>query len=95
MTVALALGMSRAAAGRFSFLLAVPAIGMAATWQTYQFAKAPAAVDWPTLGFATVIAAVTAFAAIALFLRLIDRIGMSAFAVYRIVLAGVILYVAG
>lgn len=95
MTVALALGMSREAAGRFSFLLAVPAIGMAATWQTYQFARVPESVDWSTLAFATAIAAVTAFLAIALFLKLIERIGMSAFAAYRIVLAGVILYAAG
>ena len=93
MTMALALGMSREAAGRFSFLLAIPAIGMAGAWQALQFARAPDPVDWTVLAVAAGISAVTAFVAIAVFLRLIGKIGMAAFAIYRIVLAGVILYV--
>jgi undecaprenyl-diphosphatase len=93
MTVALALGMSREAAGRFSFLLAIPAIGMAATWQIIQFAQAPESLDFGALVPATLLAAATAFIAIALFLRLIGRIGMGAFAIYRVLLALVIVYV--
>jgi undecaprenyl-diphosphatase len=93
MTVALALGMSREAAGRFSFLLAIPAIGMAASWQIVQFARAPEAVDWQALVIAMVVAAVTAFITIALFLRLIGAVGMGVFAVYRVLLAVVIVYV--
>jgi undecaprenyl-diphosphatase len=93
MTVALALGLSREAAGRFSFLLAIPAIGMAASWQLVQFARSPETTDWHALVPATLIAAATAFVAIALFLRLIGRIGMGFFAIYRILLAAVIFYV--
>lgn len=93
MTVALALGLKREAAGRFSFLLAIPAIGMAASWQIVQFATAPAAVAWGPLLIATLVAAAMAFLAIALFLKLIGRIGMGVFAVYRIALAALILYV--
>jgi undecaprenyl-diphosphatase len=93
MTVALALGLDREAAGRFSFLLAIPAIGMAASWQLVQFAAAPETVDWPAVLVGTVVAAAMAFLAIALFLRLIGRVGMGVFAVYRILLAGVIFYV--
>jgi undecaprenyl-diphosphatase len=93
MTAALALGMSRKAAGRVSFLLAIPAIGMAASWQTIQFIAEPFAVDWGVLLMATVVSAVTAFAAIALFLKLIETIGMAWFAAYRILLAVVIAYV--
>ncbi|MGD8340667.1 MAG: undecaprenyl-diphosphate phosphatase [Gammaproteobacteria bacterium] len=93
MTMALALGLSREAAGRFSFLLAIPAIGMAASWQLVQFARAPETVLWQALVPATVLAAITAFIAIALFLRLIGRIGMGVFAVYRVLLAIVIVYV--
>jgi undecaprenyl-diphosphatase len=93
MTVALAMGLSREAAGRFSFLLAIPAIGMAASYQVVKFAQAPETLDWAALLPATVISAVTAFVAIALFLRLIGTIGMGAFAIYRILLAVVILYV--
>jgi undecaprenyl-diphosphatase len=93
MTVGLALGMSREAAGRFSFLLAIPAIGMAAVWQAVQFAGAPETLDWRALVPATLVAAAMAFVAIALFLRLIGRLGMGVFAVYRILLAAVIVYV--
>jgi undecaprenyl-diphosphatase len=93
MTVALAMGLNREAAGRFSFLLAIPAIGMAASWQIVQFARAPETLDWPALVPAIAISAVTAFVAIALFLRLIGRIGMGVFAVYRILLAVVIWFV--
>lgn len=93
MTVGLALGLSRAAAARFSFLLSVPAIGMAASWETYQLAVTPEPVLWGVLALATLLAAVTAFAAIATFLRLIERIGMWGFAVYRLALAAVIVIV--
>jgi undecaprenyl-diphosphatase len=93
MTVALALGMSREAAGRFSFLLAIPAISMAAVWQLVQFASEPRAVAWGELALAALLSAATAFATIALFLKLIGRIGMGAFAIYRIALAAVIVYV--
>ena len=93
MTFALMLGLSREAAGRFAFLLAIPAIGMAGSWQIVQFARAPETLNLSILLPATLLSAVTAFAAIALFLRLIGRIGMGVFAVYRIVLAGVIVYV--
>lgn len=93
MTVALALGMSREAAGRFSFLLAIPAIGMAAAWQIVQFARAPETLEWQALVPATGVAALTAFVAIALFLRVIGAIGMGVFAAYRILLAVVIFYV--
>lgn len=93
MTFALALGLSREAAGRFSFLLAIPAIGMAAAYQIVQFARSPETVDWGALVPATLVAAAMAFVAIALFLRLIGRIGMGVFAAYRILLALVIVYV--
>lgn len=94
MTAGLALGLDREAASRFSFLLAVPAIAMAATWQIIQFSRDPEPIAWHALALATALSAVTAFLAIAVFLKLIGRIGMSVFAVYRIVLAVVIVYVA-
>jgi undecaprenyl-diphosphatase len=93
MTAALAIGLSRQAAGRFSFLLAIPAIGMAALWQSLQFVDDPAPVPWFSLGLAAAISAATAFATIALFLHMIARMGMTAFALYRFALAAVIVYV--
>jgi undecaprenyl-diphosphatase len=50
-------------------------------------------VPWGSLAAAAMISGVTAFLAIAAFLRLIERMGMLVFAVYRILLAGVIAYV--
>jgi undecaprenyl-diphosphatase len=93
MTVALGLGMSRSAASRFSFLLAVPALGMSAVWQLWQFAAAPEPVDWGPLLLGATGAAVTAFITIALFLRLIERLGMTVFVIYRLLLATLIVYV--
>ena len=90
MTAALALGLSRGAAGRFSFLLSIPAIGMVAAWQIVQLTQEPQAVDWLGLGLAAGLSALTAFASIAVFLNLIGRLGMGVFAVYRIALALVI-----
>ncbi len=93
MTAGLALGLSRSAAARFSFLMAVPAVAAAGLWQMLEFADSPTVIPWGTLILATVVAGVTAFLAIAGFLRLIERLGMVVFAVYRLLLAGVIIYV--
>lgn len=93
MTMALALGLTREAASRFSFLMAVPAIGMAASWQIVKFARAPEAVHPGLIATGVLVSMLIAFVAIALFLRLIESIGMWVFAVYRVVLAGIIVYV--
>ena len=66
---------------------------MAAVYQIVQFAQSPETVDWMALAVATSVAGVTAFIAIALFLRLIGAVGMGVFAIYRVLLAVVILYV--
>ena len=92
MTAGLALGLTRTAASRFSFLLAIPALGMASGWQLWQFAISAEPVPWATLGLATVVSAVTAFAVIAVFLRVIESIGFWAFALYRVALAILIVY---
>lgn len=93
MTVGLAVGMTRRAAARFSFLLAIPAIGMAASWEAFQLTVSPEPVLWGTLLIAAGLSGATAFAAIAVFLRWIERVGMWGFALYRVLLAGVIVAV--
>ena len=92
MTMGLALGLSRVAAARFSFLLAVPAIAAAGSLQGVEFVSAPSPVAWGALAVAAAIAGVTAFLVIATFLRLIERLGMLVFALYRVFLAAVIVY---
>ena len=92
MTAGLALGLTRTAASRFSFLLAIPVLAMASAWQLWQFAVTTEPVPWTTLGVATAVSAVTAYSVIAVFLRIIERIGFWAFAVYRVALAVLIIY---
>ena len=92
MTVALSMGLSRRAAGRFSFLLAIPAIAMAGLWQLLQFLSSAEPVAWLALALAAAVAATAAFVTIALFLRLIERVGMAAFAIYRVLLGGALVY---
>jgi len=90
MTVGLAIGLTREAAARFSFLLAMPAIAMAASWEAVLLVRSDAQVDWAVMLLAAMISALTAFATITAFLNVIQRIGMWAFAVYRLALAAVI-----
>jgi undecaprenyl pyrophosphate phosphatase UppP len=66
---------------------------MAVTWQLWQFARDPGAVSWTPIIVGTAVACVTSFFTLAAFLRLINRIGMTAFAAYRLVLAAIIVYV--
>ena len=86
MTVGLALGLSRGAAARFAFLLAIPVIAMAGVWQTSQLLASPAHTHWLIFGFAVFVSAVVAYLCIHYFLKFIERIGMLPFVVYRIVL---------
>lgn len=92
MTAAMALGLTRSAAARFSFLLSVPAILAAAGLETWNLVQSPDAVRWDILAGAAAISAVTAWLSIRLFLTFIERIGMWPFALYRLVLAAVIVW---
>lgn len=91
MTMGLALGFSRAAASRFSFLLAIPTIAASSLLVTYDLLQSTASVDWYALGLGVVLSGITAFLAIALFLRFIERIGMWPFVLYRLGLGAAIL----
>jgi undecaprenyl-diphosphatase len=90
-TAALLLGMSRHAAARFSFLLSIPVIAGAGVLKGWELASSGAGVDWLLLAMGAVVSGVTAYLCIALFLRLLDRIGLMPFVYYRVVLA-VLLY---
>ena len=89
-TAALLLGMNRHAAARFSFLLSIPVIAGAGLLKGWELASSGVAVDWLLLGAGAVVSGVTAYLCIALFLRLLDRIGMMPFVYYRVILAAVL-----
>lgn len=92
MTAGLFLGLTRAAAARFSFLLSIPAILMAGGYKTLQLVQSPAPVDWSALGLGVVLAGLSAYACIHLFLRWLERIGMMPFVIYRLLLGLLLLY---
>jgi len=92
-TAGLLLGLSRPAAARFSFLMSIPIIAGAALLQVLDLLASPIDTPWPLLGGATLIAALSAYSCIALFLKLIERVGMLPFVVYRLALGLVLVYV--
>ncbi|MGQ0384964.1 MAG: undecaprenyl-diphosphate phosphatase [Gammaproteobacteria bacterium] len=94
MTMARTLGLTREAAARFSFLLAVPGIAMAGGYELLKLLQGrDGAVDWPMMGLGTAVAAVTGYLCIHWLLAAINRIGLAPFAVYRFAVAAMILVV--
>ncbi len=90
-SAALLLGMDRQSAARFSFLLSIPVIASAGALKAWELAQGTAPVDWGILAFGAVVSGVTAYLCIALFLRLLDRLGLMPFVYYRVMLA-ILLY---
>jgi undecaprenyl-diphosphatase len=92
-TAARVLGLKRQDAARFSFLLSAPVILLATLYKGFELVTGEAAVPWGQLALGAVVSAVVAYASIEFFMRFVSRIGLAPFAVYRLALAGVILYV--
>ena len=90
---ALALGLARPAAARFSFLLAIPAIVGAAIYAAID-ADPDLALPWLDLGLGFALAAASAFACVAVFVRFVERVGMTPFVIYRVALGVVLLVLA-
>ncbi|WP_066938699.1 undecaprenyl-diphosphate phosphatase [Streptomyces sp. NBRC 110611] len=85
----LALGYSREAAARYSFLLAIPAVLASGALELFKIGEGPAPAWGPTL-LATVVAFVIGYAAIAWFLKYVSRNSFLPFVVYRVILGVVI-----
>ena len=90
MTAALALGLTRSAAARFSFLLSVPVILMAGGYESLQLLQQAEPVAWGSIVLGTVVAGVSAYLSIHFFMQLIEKVGMLPFVIYRLLL-GVLL----
>ena len=93
MTAGLALGLNRVAAARFSFLLSIPVISLAALLELRLLMSQSETVDWLGLVTGMLIAFGSALLCIRWFLSLLERTGMLPFAIYRLFLAVVILVV--
>lgn len=92
-TMALALGLDRQAAARFSFLLSIPLIILSGGYEALGLLGEPD-IDWSDLFWGIVISGVSAALCIHFFLKLIDRIGMWPFVVYRLILGAILLVIA-
>ncbi len=92
-TAALAMGYTRQAAARFSFLMSVPVIVLATGVETLNLIQSGDALQMGNLALGIVVSGVVAYFTIGFFMRFVDRIGMAPFAWYRFALAGLLLYV--
>ncbi len=92
-TAARVLGLKRQDAARFSFLLSAPVILLATLYKGFELITGEAAVAWGQLALGASVSAIVAYLSIEFFMRFVSRIGLAPFAVYRLALAAVILYV--
>jgi len=93
MTAALALGLTREASARFSFLLSVPLIALAGGYKTLQLIQAgDPAQGWGVLALAVLLSAASAWLCIYFFMAWIARSSMLPFVVYRLLLGVLLLY---
>lgn len=93
MTALLAMGFSRIASARFSFLMAVPTIALAGLLKGTELATSDASINWGTLTLGAALSAIVAFSCMHWFMRFVERVGMMPFVIYRVILAIVILVV--
>lgn len=87
------LGLSRYEASRFSFLLAIPITLGAGSKKTIDLLQQGGAIDWMPILLGAVVAMITAFIVIHVFLGFIRRHTLWPFIWYGIILSGLVLYV--
>jgi len=92
-TAGLFLGYSRAAAARYSFLLAIPAVFGSGLYQVYKGFSEPGTEVFGALEtvVATIIAGVVGFVVVAFFMNYISKRSFLPFVIYRVVLGGALI----
>jgi undecaprenyl-diphosphatase len=93
MTGALFLGFDRVDSARFSFLLSIPTIflaGMALGWDLW---KSGTQLPFGVMALGVLVSALSAYACIAVFMALVERLGMFPFVLYRFVLGGILFWI--
>jgi undecaprenyl-diphosphatase len=93
-TMGRALGFTRGAAARFSFLLSVPAVVLSGLYEMRNIGADGSAAWAPTV-MATVLAFVVGYASIAWLLRWLASHSMGVFALYRLVLGAAVFVALG
>ena len=90
-TAGLMLGLTRQAAARFSFLLSIPVITLAGGLQAVEVFRGASQIPWSGMLVGAAVSGVVAYWTIHFFIRLLDRIGMTPFVIYRLIL-GMVLF---
>lgn len=93
MTAGLMLGLTREAAARFSFLLSIPTLLASGVLVTRDLMASGETTDWSVLGLGALLAGVSAYACIYVFIRLLSRTGMLPYVIYRVLLGLVLFWV--
>jgi len=91
-TAGLILGLNRKAAARFSFLLSIPVIFLAGSYETLSLIRGGESAD--AISFITIfiISWFAAWLTISLFLKFIEKTGMLPYVIYRLLLGTFLLY---
>jgi len=103
----LMLGLNRSAAARFSFLMSIPIIAMAGGYLTLKLVlhgdvietlhagevlTTIRSVDWFAMGLGIVVSFLSAVACIHVFLKVLEKVGMLPFVIYRLLLGAGLFY---
>jgi undecaprenyl-diphosphatase len=92
-TAALLMGFTRQAAARYSFLLSIPIIALAGGYETLGLVREPEeGVQWGFIALGTLVSGVSAYLCIHFFLKLLARISMLPFVIYRLLLGMFLLF---
>lgn len=90
-TAGLLLGLTAQASARFSFLLSIPVIVLAGGFEVLEYLEVASIKDMDDLIIGALISAISAYFCIHFFLKLLERIGMMPFVIYRLLL-GLVLF---
>lgn len=92
-TAGLAMGFSREAAARFSFLLSIPISAAAGAYGLLKLLQSNSHFSWQVIALSYTTAFISAYFCISLFLRFLNTIGMWPHVVYRLFLGSVLFFI--
>jgi undecaprenyl-diphosphatase len=88
------LGFNADSAARFSFLLSIPVIAAAGAYGVLRMLLNDTTIDWFQFSLAVVLSALAGWLCIAVFLALLNRVGLVPFVLYRLALGVALLWIA-
>jgi len=92
MTAGLMLGLNRKTAARFSFLLSIPVIFLAGSYETFTLIREGESADVISFAVVFILSWLAAWLTISLFLKFVEKTGMLPYVIYRLILGSVLLY---